>query len=230
LGDFKVKKAKKDLKRDFQNLISRLESMIMVGELQPRDRLVEISLAKKMAVSRTSIRDAIKVLENKGLVVITPYKGAMVNDLNEQEIEEIDAVRVNLVQFANRLACENLKKSDIKELEKRARRVEEGVRLRSYQEMISSNIRFHEYIYEIAGNRILTQTIKQLEVRYHVFRHYAWSSPNIIKQILKEHKQIIAAMKNQDTDLLDKINSVHIGHSKELYLSQIKARRNLVST
>jgi DNA-binding GntR family transcriptional regulator len=150
-----VKKAKKDLKRDFQNLISRLESMIMVGELQPRDRLVEISLAKKMAVSRTSIRDAIKVLENKGLVVITPYKGAMVNDLNEQEIEEIDAVRVNLVQFANRLACENLKKSDIKELEKRARRVEEGVRLRSYQEMISSNIRFHEYIYEIAGNRIL---------------------------------------------------------------------------
>ena len=77
---------KKDLKEDFQKLIERLENMILTGVLQPRERLIEAELAKDLGVSRFRIRDAFKILETKSLIKVIPYKGAMVGDLDEQEI------------------------------------------------------------------------------------------------------------------------------------------------
>jgi DNA-binding GntR family transcriptional regulator len=68
---------KKDLKEDFQKLIERLENMILTGAFQPRERLVELNLAKELEVSRFWVRDAFKILETKGLIEVIPYKGAM---------------------------------------------------------------------------------------------------------------------------------------------------------
>jgi len=62
--------------------------MILTGVFKPRERLVELHLSEKLGVSRFWIRDAFKILETKGLIKIIPYKGAVVCDLYEQEIEE----------------------------------------------------------------------------------------------------------------------------------------------
>ena len=81
--------SKKDLKADFQELVTRMENMILTGLLQPRERLVELKLSEELGVSRFWIRDAFKILETKGLIKVVPYKGAVVCDLDEQEIENI---------------------------------------------------------------------------------------------------------------------------------------------
>jgi DNA-binding GntR family transcriptional regulator len=216
---------KKDLKEDFQKLITRMENMILTGVFQPRERLVELNLAEKLGVSRFWIRDAFKILETKGLIKVVPYKGAVVCDLDEQEIEDIFEVRTELDALATRKAAENVKKSDINFLKRMTRQFEESVRSGDFGEMISANENFHDYIYELSQNQTLVQMINQLKARGHILRYHAWASADIIQRIQKEHKQFVEGLENQDFKLLDELARRHISYSKDSYLLHLKTKR-----
>ena len=218
-------KHKKDLKEDFQKLIERLENMILTGVLQPRERLIEAELAKELGVSRFRIRDAFKILETKELIKVIPYKGAMVGDLDEREIEDIFEIRAELDALATRKAAGNAERPDIIVLKGLARRFQESVDSGDLREMISANDSFHDYIYELSRNPTLIQMINQLKVRSHIFRYHAWTTPDIIQQIQKEHKQFIDGIKNRDFELLDDLARRHISYSKDIYLLHLKAKK-----
>jgi DNA-binding GntR family transcriptional regulator len=216
---------KKDLKEDFQKLIDRLENMILTGVFQPRERLVELNLAQDLEVSRFWVRDAFKILETKGLIKVIPYKGAMVCDLDEHEIENIFEVRAELDSLVTRKAAENTQKSDIKYLRQMARKFEESVKRGDLGEMISANEDFHSYIYELSQNPTLIQVISQLKAQSHILRYHAWASPDVIKRIQKEHKLLIKALDNKDLKLLDELARRHISYSKDTYLLHLKAKK-----
>jgi len=217
--------AKKDLKEDFKKLIERLENMILTGGFQPRERLVELNLAKELEVSRFWVRDAFKILETKGLIEVIPYKGAMVCDVDEHEIENIFEVRVELESLATRKAAENVQKSDIKYLKRMARKFAESVKNGDLGVMISANEDFHNYIYELSQNPALIQIINQLKAQSHIVRYHAWASPDVIKRIQKEHKLLIGAIDNKDFKLLDDLARRHISYSKDTYLLNLKAKK-----
>ena len=130
---------KKNIKEDFQRFIARLENMVLIGMFQPRERLIENDLAQQLGVRRNWIRDALKILESKGLVKTVPYRGAMIRDLDEQEINEIFQVRVVLERLANSLACENFTKSDAEKLKEIADRIKDSYKRNSFEEMIADN-------------------------------------------------------------------------------------------
>ena len=216
---------KKDLKEDFQKLIARLENMILTGVFQPRERLIEVKLATDMGVSRFWIRDAFKILETRGLIKVIPYKGAMVCDLDEDEIENICEVRAELDALATRKAAENLKNSDINYLKRMARKFEESVKSGDFGKMISANENFHNYIYALSKNSVLIQMINQLKTRGHILRYHAWASPDIINRIQQEHKLFIDALNNKNLKLLDNLARRHISYSKNTYLFNLKAKK-----
>jgi len=216
---------KKDLKEDFQKLIKRLENMILTGVFQPRERLVELNLAKEMEVSRFWVRDAFKILETKGLIEVIPYKGAMVCDVDEHEIENIFDVRVELESLATRKAAANAHKSDIKFLKRMAQKFEESIKSGDLGEMIAANEDFHNIIYELSQNPTLIQVINQLKAQSHILRYHAWASPDVIKRIQKEHKLLINAIENKDFKLLDDLARRHISYSKDTYLLHFKAKK-----
>lgn len=216
---------KKDLKADFQELITRMENMILTGVFQPRERLVELKLAEKLGVSRFWIRDAFKILETKGLIKLVPYKGAVVCDLDEQEIEDIFEVRIELDALATRKAAENIKKSDIDFLKRMVKQFDDSVRRGDFGEMISANDNFHDYIYELSKNQTLVQMINQLKARGHILRYHAWSSPDTIQRIQKEHRLFIKGLENNDLELLDDLAMRHIRYSKDSYLLHLKAKK-----
>lgn len=216
---------KKDLKEDFQKLIARLENMILTGAFQPRERLIEVKLAADMGVSRFWIRDAFKILETRGLIKVVPYKGAMVCDLDEDEIENISEVRAELDSLATRKAAENLKNSDITYLKRMARQFEESVKSGDFGKMISANENFHNYIYSLSQNPVLIQMINQLKARSHILRYHAWASPDSIGRIQQEHTQFIEALQNKDLKLLDDLARRHISYSKDTYLFNLKAKK-----
>jgi DNA-binding GntR family transcriptional regulator len=220
----------KEIKEDFQQFITRLENMVLIGMFQPRERLVENDLAQQLGVRRNWIRDALKILESRGLVKTVPYKGAMVRDLDEQEINEIFQVRVVLEKLANRLACENFKKSDAETLQEIADRIKDRYKKNNFEEMIAANIQFHNYITALSKNSTLIQMINQLRIRFHIFNTFAWSSPAIVDLILKEHARFITALENKDRKLLDELAQKHFSHSKDLYLLQLKTRRTRFSS
>jgi DNA-binding GntR family transcriptional regulator len=216
---------KKDLKADFQKLITRMENMILTGVFQPRERLVELKLSEDLGVSRFWIRDAFKILETKGLIKVVAYKGAVVCDLDEQEIEDIFEVRTELDALATRKAAENVKKSDINFLKRMVNQFDDSIRRGDFGEMISANENFHDYIYELSQNQTLVQMIDQIKARGHILRYHAWSSPDTIQRIQKEHKQFIKGLENKDLKLLDDLARRHISYSKNSYLLHLKAKK-----
>ena len=215
---------KRDYKKDFPCLISRLENMIIVGAFLPKERLVEAALAERMGVSRAWIRDALKILETKGLVKMVPYRGAMVTDLSEQEVNEIFQVRVVLERLCNQLAAENFTEEDGGFLTEIAQEIESACGDNAINEMINANTRFHDHILDMSRNTYLIETLKQVRSRYYIFNTFAWSSPDIITRVQSEHRQFIAALETKDYDLLNTLAEKHISYSKDMYLNQIKRR------
>ena len=206
-------------------LITKLENMILSGVFGPRERLPEIKLSNELGVSRAWIRNALKVLETKGLIQIIPYKGAIVSDLQEDEIEEIFEVRTVIEALAARKASLNIQKKDFVFLERLVKQFEESAKHDDFDAMIQSNDQFHDYILELCQNRTLQQMIKQLQARCHVMRWHAWSSKEAIERIQQEHWEFIKGLKNRDFELLDDLSKRHIAYSKDSYILQIRVKR-----
>ena len=216
---------KKDLKADFNKLISQLENMILGGVFQPRERLIEHDLATELGVSRFWVRDALKILETTGLIKVIPYKGAIVCDLDEEEIEEIFEIRFILEGLAVQKAAMKIKKPDIDFLKRMADQFEKDVHNKDFSAMIAANARFHDYIHEICSNKNLIQIIKQLQARCHIIRYHAWSSPAVVQRIQLEHGKLIVALDKKDFKQLEKITKRHISYSKDSYLTHLRTKK-----
>lgn len=212
---------KRNYKQDFQRVVAELENMILIGAFQPRERLIEKSLSQMFNVSRFWIRDALKVLETKGVVKLIPYKGAVVSNVSLHELAEIFVIRVALEKLATRLALKNINSSDIKILKRIAKQVEENFLKRDFQNMLIANSNFHDYIFERCHNQTLQQMINGLRSRCHIIRHSAWSSSEFVRRSLQEHQLYIKALKEKDLNTLEQLAEDHIAHAKTHYLNKL---------
>ena len=97
-------------------VVQEMEAAILSGAFKPRERLIEMDLISRFGVSRTVIREALKRLEAKGLIRMTPYRGAVVADLTVEEIEEIYFARMEIEKIAAQLVLENIHPGEIQGL------------------------------------------------------------------------------------------------------------------
>lgn len=131
--------------------------------------------------------------------------------------------------LATRLAAQNIKAYDIKVLTTMAKCVQQSYEQLDFETMISSNADFHEYIFKLSRNKMLVQMINQLQARCHILRHTSWSSEQIVRSILEEHRLFITALEKQDLRLLEELAERHICHPRDFYLLQLKAKRALTA-
>ncbi len=216
--------------KQFDNIVAQIEGMIVSQKFQLRERLPEQKLANLFGTSRARIRDAFKILEANGLIKIIPNKGAIVADLNEEEVEEIFEIREAIEVMTIRKAAVNARKSDIEFLEKVEKRYEEyAVRL-EIENMFSSNEDFHNRIYQMNGNKTLIQIRKQLQRRCHFVRHHYWSSIENFDRIIEDHRLFIKGIKNKNFKLLEKLSVRHISYAKDHYLRYIRSKNNIFNS
>ena len=97
-------------------VFNTLREAILKGELKPGERLMELQLAAKLGVSRTPIREAIRMLEQEGLAVTIPRKGAEVAKMTEKDMEDVLQIREALDELAVRIACEQIRADQLEEL------------------------------------------------------------------------------------------------------------------
>ena len=109
-------------------VFNTLREAILKGELRPGERLMEIHLANRLGVSRTPIREAIRMLELEGLVLMIPRKGAEVAGISEQGLRDVLEVRRSLEELAIELACQRMADDDILELKKTQEEFRRAVR------------------------------------------------------------------------------------------------------
>ena len=214
-------------KMDFQTFISRIENMILTGVFKPRERLIESALSQKFGVSRYTVRDAFKVLETKSLVTVVPFRGVIVTELSQQEVEEIFVIRAALEKLALCLSAQNTTTVDIKVLKKMVKKFEDAYQGDDFATMVVADTNFHDYIFQMSRNKTLRRMINDLRNRCFIIRYSAWSSPSVLKKVIEEHHLIVDAIGAFDVVALNELSEKHISHGKEAYLLRLKAENAL---
>lgn len=142
-----------------------IKDAILEGQLLPGEPLHEIELSEKLNISRGTVREALRLLSQEGLVEVIPYRGAFVTYLTPQMVEEIYTLRALLEPYAVRLCIEKgaFDEKTLDEMARLVRRMGEMEQAGNYSETIKADMKFHEIISERCGHRLLTDVLKNLQ-------------------------------------------------------------------
>ena len=183
----------------------KLRQGIIKGTLRPGQKLVMAALAKKFKTSETPIREAIRRLESDGYVTFTPHSGAMVTEINQQELSEIYVIRITLEALATRLAVPYISPDDLKWLRKKNKEMKVAVEKGRYQQLARLNKAFHLRIYKVAPLPRLYKMISDLWDAFERWPSVFTYIPERAASAIIEHEQIIEALENGDVDRADNL-------------------------
>ena len=175
-----------------------LRNAILAGELKPGERLMEVTLAEQLGVSRTPVREAIRKLEKESFVIMIPRKGAYVADLTKKDIMEVLEIRKELEGFAAALAAERMALSEKEALGKVVERFNESLINMDKKSMIECDNEFHSLIFEATKNQRLINIIYDLHDQFQRFRLIYFNEFNNYKEIQASHNRIFDAIIKKD--------------------------------
>lgn len=193
-------------------IFSRIREDILSGEYKRGEELKEATLGKKLGVSRTPVREALRQLELEGLVEIIPNRGARVTGISEKDIADIYRMRSRLEGLAARWAAEHIKEEDIAQMEEILLLSEFHLKKSQKDQMVRLDGRFHEILYHGANSRMLEHVLTGFHYYVKMARFTSVQEKSRAEESVKEHKAILGAIKNRDGDLAEKLANEHIQH------------------
>lgn len=202
-----------------------LRRQILMGELHPGERLMEVKLTKKLGVSRTPVREAIHMLEIEGLAVVRPKRGASVANINEEDLQDVLEVRCALEELAVSLACERRNDEELERLRNAARSFIRATKSGNIEEMAERDVEFHNIIFAMTGNKRLIQLVENLFERMYRYRLEYLKNSEVYAGLIKEHGDIIKYLEeNSPKEAKDAIKR-HITNQVETVSMEIKAEK-----
>lgn len=188
-----------------------LKRRIFSKELRPGVRLPEASLAKTLSVSRTPVREALRMLANEGLVNLEPNTGARLASPSLDEMREGFELREHLEKLSVRRAATHITPLQICMLDEAIKEEESIFRSRDLERYLEVNIRFHRIIAESAKNRILAEYVGNILSRTYVYMVFFESFFDFdTNPSLDEHREIVRALSNHNEDLAEALMLRHI--------------------
>lgn len=196
-------------------LAERIRTMIFSGELQGGDRVPEQRLCDIFGVSRTPLREALKVLGGEGLLTLEPNRGARVATLSEEDIDEIFPVMGALEALSGELACKHLTDSEFAEIRALHYQMALHHTRGELQPYFALNQQIHQAIMRAAHNPTLEAQHNSLAGRIRIARYRSNMSQNRWDKAMHEHAEILAALETRDGARLSVILRQHIENKRE---------------
>jgi DNA-binding GntR family transcriptional regulator len=194
------------------DVLSRLRDHIVEGNLAEGERIPERELCETFGISRTPLREALKVLAAEGLLELLPNRGARVRALSERDLAELFDVMGGLESLAGRLACENITDEEVAEVE-RLHHLMYGCYLRrDLHGYFQANQLIHQQIVDSARNAVLTATYATFAGRIRRARY----SANLTRrrdrwgEAMREHEAILDALRRRAAQELSDILFLHL--------------------
>ena len=187
-----------------------LREQILTGELKPGERLMEVSLAKKLGVSRTPIREAIRKLELEGLAVTEPRRGAVVAMMTEKDMEDVLQVRRALEDLAVQIACEQISIPEIRRLEEAMYEFERSTGDGDLASVVDADVKFHDIIYNATGNSRLVLLMGNFSEQMFRYRVEYLKERDNYPVLIEEHRGIVDGLKRRDMDQVTEIMRRHV--------------------
>ncbi|MGY2046543.1 GntR family transcriptional regulator [Methylobacterium sp. JK268] len=192
----------------------RLRALILSGELEPRARLNEMLLTERFGISRTPLREAIKILATEGLLELLPNRGARVASISTAEIEEILEVVAALEALASELACRHITPAEVEAIAADHARMLEAWRRGDDPGYFALNRRIHEAIMAASRNATLGAMYASLSGRIQRARYAAHKTPEQWRRAVDEHEQMLAHLRARDGESLAAVMRLHIRGKK----------------
>jgi DNA-binding GntR family transcriptional regulator len=193
-------------------LVDLLYDMVLDGELRPGDKINEQALCARFGVSRTPLREALKVLASGGLVILAPNRGASVAQISREEIDQLFPIMGALEALAGELACARITDAEVARIRKTHDQMVRHYEKREPAPYLKLNRAIHEGIFAAAGNAELTQLYHTIMVRTHAVRFTAKKSPARWGEAIEDHVQMIAALDARDGKKLALVLKEHLRH------------------
>jgi len=207
-------------KRMREVVYDQLKELIIDGTLQPGNRIIETDYAEKFQISRTPIREAIRMLELEGLVESQSKGGVTVTGIHKTDIDEIYKIRIALEEIILREVILQANSDDVQKLDNL---MEETQNILNDRDKIDDVFKlyssFNDILYEIAKLNRVTEMIKNLNLYMKRFRRMSIDSGKRKDLAFSDHKAIIKAIKEKDTKEALKINKIHLEESRDFIIN-----------
>lgn len=196
-------------------VVGGIRAMLLEGEIPPGARIPERELCEKLQISRTPLREALKVLAAEGLVQLLPHRGSRAARLTDKDLRDLFEVCQGLEALAGELACERISDAQIAEIEaahlEMARYHREGDLARYYRR----NRFIHEAIVAAADNSALSGLYESVTARIRRARYVTPMTPERWALAMSEHEAILNMLKRRDGFGLAHILRTHLRHKRE---------------
>ena len=202
-------------------VFNTLRRAILKGELKPGERLMEITLADKLGVSRTPIREAIRKLELEGLVVMAPRKGAKVASITERDLNDVLEVRKGMEVLAISLACKRITGEELEKLETIEQSFQKLIESGNLTELAEMDVKFHDTIYQATNNQRLVQLLNNMREQMYRYRMEYLKDIAVRRTLAEEHKAICRALRERDEQQAEQYVSIHIDNQQKAIIRSL---------
>ncbi len=206
-------------------VVDRVREMVLDGQIPAGERLHERTLCERLGVSRTPLREALKVLASEGLIELRPNRGAVVTRLTIADVEEMFEVMGALEALAGELACRRITDVEIDEIRALHYKMRAHHARGERREYFALNQEIHRRIAAAAGNETLVGIVDALGARIRRARYQANLSQPRWDAAVAEHDAILEALEARDGPRLAKILRRHLANKCEVVKAAIRAEQ-----
>ena len=191
-------------------VFQQLKISILAGEFENGAELREIALAKKLGVSRTPVREALRQLEQEGLVEIYPNRGAYVKGITYKDVEDIFRIRARLEGLCAEMAVSSITHEQLDKLDEIILLSKFYEEKKDMEHLLKMDSQFHEVLFESCGSKMLEHQLKDYHQYVQKARLRSLKRQERAKKSTQEHEEILLAIKDKDAKRADELATRHI--------------------
>lgn len=195
-----------------QELAENLSQLIVNGDLAPGTKVPERQLCEQFGVSRTPLREALKVLASDGFVTLETNRGAWVSEITAEDLEEVFPVMGALEALSGELACARITDAQIDHIAALHAQMLTYYEAGDRAQYFRANQAIHEAILDAARNETLKSQYRSLAIRVRQARYVANMTAERWKQAIAEHEQMLDALRRRDGPALSEILKRHLAN------------------
>ncbi|MEJ7742358.1 MAG: GntR family transcriptional regulator [Nocardioidaceae bacterium] len=197
------------------HVVEILREAITSGQLKPGERLIEVDLGRELGTSRAPVREALRQLEQEGLVASYPYRGSEVLGVSQDEVEQVLVpIRITLERFAFSRALDRLDEGDIENLQALVDEMEVAARAGETERLADADIAFHELIIVCSEQRHCLQLWKTIQPRVRAYFRRDAPAHDDPMAVAKQHQELLDVIKTGDEaavlDAIDRHIHIHL--------------------
>ena len=203
------------------NIFKTLRDRIVFMEYPPGSSISEKDLCKSFKVSRTPLREAIRLLEDMGLVTVIPRYGSYVSPIDINEIRCAFEVKIRLEGLAGEVAAKRITNDKLKELHALIEKAEPLLKEDAQRTLIEIDTNFHEIIYQSTQNPILQEILENLQSRCARLWNSSLSESVPIQEIVSQLKEIYLSLEKRDCEKAKLLLEQHVRYFIDLIKNQL---------